>query len=311
MIPLIRFLLIKLYNSYLFTNYQNLVLIILMGYISDIFLPLSLAFIMFSLGLGLGLSDFLRILKSPKSFFVGFVSQIILLPIIALLIVLIWPLSPELAIGVMLIAAAPGGATSNIITSFAKGDVALSVSLTAIISLLSVITIPIVVLISLNILSNDVSSISISIIDIAIQMFSIVTIPVLIGMFFRNFFNNFSLKFEPISKKISAVLFIIVLLGAIFSEKDNVILYFSEAGLVTLFLNIIMMIIAFYISIFFLLDSSQTKSIICEVGMQNGTVAIVVATTVFGGGVYLIPAATYSLIMFASSLIYIYFARKI
>ena len=281
-----------------------------MGLISEIFLPLALAFIMFSLGLGLTISDFSRVLKQPKDFLIGAFSQIIILPIVALILVLIWPISPELAIGVMLIAAAPGGATSNIVTSFAKGDVALSVSLTAIISLLSVLTIPLIVLISLNILVDNYSSISISILDIAIQMFAIVTVPVILGILFRKFMSNFSILFEPIAKKISALLFAIVLLGAVLAEKDNIILYFSQAGLITLILNILMMIIAFYIAKFFGSGVSQRKTIIVECGLQNGTLAIVVATSVFGGGVYLIPAATYSLIMFASSLIYIYFARR-
>jgi len=285
-------------------------LTMIMGLISEIFLPLALAFIMFSLGLGLTINDFSRVLKEPKDFLIGAFSQIIILPIVALILVLIWPLSPELAIGVMLIAAAPGGATSNIVTSFAKGDVALSVSLTAIISLLSVFTIPLIVLISLNILVDNYSSISISILDIAIQMFAIVTIPVILGILFRKFMSNFSILFEPIAKKISALLFAIVLLGAVLAEKDNIILYFSQAGLITLILNILMMIIAFYIAKFFVSGVSQRKTIIVECGLQNGTLAIVVATSVFGGGVYLIPAATYSLIMFASSLIYIYFARR-
>ncbi len=281
-----------------------------MGLISDIFLPLALAFIMFSLGIGLSFEDFVKILKKPKVFFIGAFSQIIILPTVALLLVLIWPLSPELAVGVMLIAAAPGGATSNIITSFAKGDVALSVSLTAIISLLCVITIPIVILLSSYFLPVS-SNISISILDIAIKMFLIVTVPVLIGIFFRKYYANFSSSFEPYAKKISTLLFIVVLLGAILNQKDNVILYFSQAGLVTLSLNILMMLIAFYLAHFFKLDVPQQKTITVECGLQNGTLAIVVATSIFNGGIYLIPAATYSLIMFATSLIYIFFARKI
>ena len=281
-----------------------------MGLISDIFLPLALAFIMFSLGLGLTSDDFIRIIKNPKSFSIGAVTQIIVLPIVALVLVLIWPLSPELSIGVMLIAAAPGGATSNIITSFVKGDVALSVSLTALISLLSVFTIPLVILISLNFLDLTSSEISISIFDIALKMFLIVTVPVVIGILFRKYINKLSLSFEPLSKKISAILFIIVLIGAILNEKNNIIAYFSQAGLITLSLNIIMMFIAFYLAKFFKLASPQQKTITIECGLQNGTLAIVVATSIFDGGIYLIPAATYSLIMFVTSLIYIYFARK-
>ena len=281
-----------------------------MGIITDVVLPLSLAFIMFSLGLALKSSDFTRVIKQPKDFLIGAFSQIIILPLVALIIVMLWPLSPELAVGVMLIAAAPGGATSNIITSFAKGDVALSVSLTAIISLLCVITIPIIVLFSLNILMDTSTAKSISIGDIAIKMFLIVTVPVIIGMLFRKFLNSISISFEPLAKKISAVLFVLVLLGAIVAEKDNVVSYFAQAGLVTLVLNLLMMFIAFYIGKLFASGISQQKTITVECGLQNGTLAIVVATTLFDGGIYLIPAATYSLIMFFTSLIYVYFARQ-
>ena len=281
-----------------------------MGIITDVILPLSLAFIMFSLGLALKSSDFTRVIKQPKDFLIGAFSQIIILPLVALIIVMLWPLSPELAVGVMLIAAAPGGATSNIITSFAKGDVALSVSLTAIISLLCVITIPIIVLFSLNILMDTSTAKSISIGDIAIKMFLIVTVPVIIGMLFRKFLSSISISFEPLAKKISAVLFVLVLLGAIVAEKDNVVSYFAQAGLVTLVLNLLMMFIAFYIGKLFASGISQQKTITVECGLQNGTLAIVVATTLFDGGLYLIPAATYSLIMFFTSLIYVYFARQ-
>ena len=281
-----------------------------MGIITDVVLPLSLAFIMFSLGLALKSSDFTRVIKQPKDFLIGAFSQIIILPLVALIIVMLWPLSPELAVGVMLIAAAPGGATSNIITSFAKGDVALSVSLTAIISLLCVITIPIIVLFSLNILMDTSTAKSISIGDIAIKMFLIVTVPVIIGMLFRKFLSSISISFEPLAKKISAVLFVLVLLGAIVAEKDNVVSYFAQAGLVTLILNLLMMFIAFYIGKLFASGISQQKTITVECGLQNGTLAIVVATTLFDGGLYLIPAATYSLIMFFTSLIYVYLARQ-
>ena len=281
-----------------------------MGIITDVVLPLSLAFIMFSLGLALKSSDFTRVIKQPKDFLIGAFSQIIILPLVALIIVILWPLSPELAVGVMLIAAAPGGATSNIITSFAKGDVALSVSLTAIISLLCVITIPIIVLFSLNILMDTSTAKSISIGDIAIKMFLIVTVPVIIGMLCRKFLSSISISFEPLAKKISAVLFVLVLLGAIVAEKDNVVSYFAQAGLVTLILNLLMMLIAFYIGKLFDSGISQQKTITVECGLQNGTLAIVVATALFDGGIYLIPAATYSLIMFFTSLIYVYFARQ-
>tara|TARA_B100000965_G_scaffold393189_1_gene403658 strand:+ start:474 stop:1322 length:849 start_codon:yes stop_codon:yes gene_type:complete len=280
-----------------------------MGIITDIFLPLALAFIMFSLGLGLTGADFARVAKQPKDFFVGLICQIILLPLIAFILVKLWPISPELAIGVMIIAAAPGGVTSNILTSFARGDVALSISLTAIISLLSVVTVPFIVLTSLALLGENLSK-NISLISMAITMFLIVVVPTLFGMIFRKFLSNAAEKFESISKKISAGLFVIVLLGAILAEKDNIISYFSDAGLITLVLNISMMTVAFYIAQLLGTGAEQKRCISIECGLQNGTLAIFVGTSLFGGGAYVIPAATYSLIMFGTSLIFVFLIRK-
>jgi len=281
-----------------------------MNIVTDVILPLALAFIMLVLGLGLTGSDFLRVIKQPRDFFVGALSQIILLPIIAFIIVKIWPISPELAIGVMVIAAVPGGVTSNLLTSFAKGDVALSISLTAIISLLCVITIPFVVLTSVRLLSDSNITQDISLFGMARDMFLIVTVPVILGMLVRRFISGFALKFEPIAKKISIVLFVLVLLGAIAAEKENVISYFAQAGLITLVLNVVMMIIAYYVAQFLASGTAQKKCITIECGLQNGTLAIFVATSIFGGGIYVIPAATYSLIMFLTSLIFVYLVRK-
>ena len=282
-----------------------------MSIVTDIFLPLALAFIMFALGLGLTGADFLRVLKQPKDFFVGAISQIILLPVIAFVLVKLWPISPELAIGVMIIAAAPGGVTSNILTSFAKGDVALSISLTAIISLLSVITVPFIIVASLGMLGSENVTQNISLTSMAISMFLIVTVPVIIGMIFRRFASNTAIKFESIAKKISIVLFIIVLLGAILAEKDNIVTYFTEAGLITLVLNVVMMVVAYYVAQLLASGTKEKKCITIECGLQNGTLAIFVATSIFGGGMYVIPAATYSLIMFLTSLIFVYLIRKV
>ena len=281
-----------------------------MSIITDIFLPLSLAFIMFSLGVGLTGADFTRVAKQPKDFLVGLICQIILLPLIAFILVKLWPISPELAIGVMIIAAAPGGVTSNILTSFARGDVALSISLTAIISLLSVVTVPFILVTSLDLLGSENLSKNISLASMAITMFLIVVVPTLFGMMFRKFLSNVATKFESIGKKISAVLFVIVLFGAILAEKNNIISYFADAGLITLVLNILMMVIAFYIAQMLGTGVEQKKCISIECGLQNGTLAIFVGTSLFGGGVYVIPAATYSLIMFGTSLIFVFLVRK-
>ena len=281
-----------------------------MNIVTDVILPLALAFIMFVLGLGLTGSDFLRVIKKPRDFFVGAFSQIILLPIIAFVLVKVWPIAPELAIGVMIIAAAPGGVTSNLLTSFAKGDVALSISLTAIISLLSVITIPFIVLTSVDLLDGSSPAQDISLLSMSRDMFLIVTVPVLLGTLLRKFFSGVALKFEPIAKKVSILLFVLVLLGAIAAERENVISYFAQAGLITLALNVVMMVLAYFVAQSLASGTKQKKCITIECGLQNGTLAIFVATSIFGGGMYVIPAATYSLIMFATSLIFIYLVRK-
>ena len=282
-----------------------------MNIVTDVILPLALAFIMFVLGLGLTGSDFLRVVKQPRDFFVGAFSQIILLPIIAFILVKIWPIAPELAIGVMIIAAAPGGVTSNLLTSLAKGDVALSISLTAIISLLCVITIPFIVLTSVGLLNDSNITQDISLFSMSRDMFLIVTVPVILGMLIRSFASGAALKFEPIAKKISIVLFVLVLLGAIAAERENVISYFAQAGLITFVLNVVMMIVAYCVAKLLASGMKQKKCITIECGLQNGTLAIFVATSIFGGGMYVIPAATYSLIMFATSLIFVYLVRKI
>ena len=282
-----------------------------MNIVTDVILPLALAFIMFVLGLGLTGADFLRVIKQPRDFFVGAFSQIIILPIIAFIIVKIWPIAPELAIGVMIIAAAPGGVTSNLLTSFAKGDVALSISLTAIISLLCVITIPFIVLTSVELLGGTNITQDISLLSMSRDMFLIVTVPVILGMMLRKFSSSIALKLEPISKKVSIILFVLVLLGAILAERENVISYFAQAGFITLILNVVMMVVAYYVAKFLASGTKQKKCITIECGLQNGTLAIFVATSIFGGGMYVIPAATYSLIMFATSLIFVFLFRKI
>ena len=280
-----------------------------MNFITDVVLPLALAFIMFTLGLGLSFSDFIKVAKNPKNFLIGLVSQLIFLPIVAIIIVFIWPLQPELAIGLILIAAAPGGVTSNILTSFAKGDVALSISLTAVISLLSVISVPIVLGISIGLISDETLG-SISLTGVAFSMFLIVTLPVLLGMIFKASLSYLTKIIEKPAKILSALLFALVLIGAIVAERENVIEYFAQTGLVVLLLNILMMVIAFYWAKAFGTGTAQQKAISLECGLQNGTLAIFVGTSVFGGGLYIIPAATYSLIMYVTSLIFIYFIKN-
>ena len=281
-----------------------------MGIVTEVILPLALAFIMFSLGLGLTVEDFSRVVKQPRDFIIGALSQVFLLPVVAFFLVSVWPLSPEIALGVMIIAAAPGGVTSNILTSFAKGDVALSISLTAIISLLSVITIPFIVVFSYNHLIGETLGDDLSIANTAVSIFVIVTVPVILGLVIRHFRSSFAIRVEVLAKRIATILFVLVLVGAIAKERSNIVEYFAQAGFVTLVLNITMMFLAYVVARFLATGLRQRIAIAIECGLQNGTLAIAVAVTLFGGGVIVIPAATYSLIMFVTSLMFIFMLRK-
>ena len=281
-----------------------------MGFVTDVVLPLALAFIMLALGLGLTFDDFVRVARHPRDFAVGAASQIVVLPAVAFLLASVWPMAPELALGLMIIAAAPGGVTSNLLTSFARGDVALSISLTAVISLLSVITIPLVVVFAYGHFIGDEAMQDITVADTAISVFLIVTVPVTIGLLLRRYAGRFALRIEPAARAVSAVLFVLVLAGAIYQERENLVTYYSQAGLATLVLNVLMMAIAYLLARLFASGAKQRTAIAIECGLQNGTLAIAIAVLLFGGGLATVPAATYSLTMFVTALIFVALLRR-
>ncbi|MDA8727000.1 bile acid:sodium symporter family protein [Candidatus Pelagibacter sp.] len=271
--------------------------------------PICLALIMLGLGLGLSVKDFTRILRVPKDFFVGFFSQLVILPIVALGIALILNLPAPIAVGLMIIAAAPGGVTSNVLTKFANGDVALSISLTAIVSLISIVSVPFVVITSADILGVTISS-NISMTGIALKMALVVTVPVVIGMIIRGLAENFISSKINIINKITGWLFIIVFAAIWIEEKDNILNYLAQAGLAVLILNVVMMTLAYFIAKKFVSGIAQQKCIALECGLQNGTLAVFVATLMFDDIAYIIPTAAYALIMYITGFIFIYILRK-
>ena len=271
--------------------------------------PICLALIMLGLGLGLSIKDFTRILRVPKDFFVGFFSQLVILPIVALGIALILNLPEALAVGLIIIAAAPGGVTSNVLTKFANGDVALSISLTAVVSLISSVSVPFVVITSADILGVAISS-DISMTGIALKMALVVTVPVVIGMTIRGFAENFISSKINIINKITGWLFVIVFAAIWIEEKDNILTYLAEAGLAVLILNIVMMTLAYLIAKKFVSGIAQQKCIALECGLQNGTLAVFVATLMFDDITYVVPTAAYALIMYITGFIFIYILRK-
>ena len=271
--------------------------------------PICLAFIMLGLGLGLSVKDFTRILRVPKDFFVGFFSQLVILPIVALGIALILDLRAPLAVGLMIIAAAPGGVTSNVMTKFANGDVALSISLTAVVSLISILSVPFIVINSADFLGIAISN-DISLTGIALKMALVVTVPVIIGMTIRGFAENFISSKINIINKITGWLFVIVFAAIWIEEKDNILNYLAEAGLAVLILNVVMMTFAYFIAKKFVSGIAQQKCIALECGLQNGTLAVFVATLMFDQVAYMIPTAAYALIMYITGFIFIYILKK-
>ena len=267
--------------------------------------PLILAFIMLSLGLGLKIENFKRVLIQPKDFLIGFISQVIFFPLVALVLALIFPLPLELKVGLLLLAIAPGGVTTNIISKYANGDVALSISLTAVISLLCFITIPVVFSLTYPFLTGSDLPFNYSIGSIIIQIFLITTVPVIIGMILKAIFPNFFSKTEKIFVNISFALFLLFLFLAIYQEFENIAGYFASSGIVTLVLNIAVVLIAFILCNFFNIQKPQKKTILIETGLQNGTLAIVVTSLIFSDSIYLVPIATYSLIMYFVIFIYV------
>ena len=271
--------------------------------------PICLALIMLGLGLGLSVKDFTRILRTPKDFLVGFFSQLVILPIVALGVALILDLPTTIAIGLMIIAAAPGGVTSNVLTKFANGDVALSISLTAVTSLLSIISVPFIVINSANFFGVSIT-VDISMTGIALKMALVVTVPVIIGMTIRGFAENFISSKINIINKITGWLFVVVFVAIWIEEKDNILTYLAEAGLAVLILNVLMMTLAYFIAKKFVSGIAQQKCIALECGLQNGTLAVFVATLIFDDLTYIIPTAAYALTMYITGFIFIYILKK-
>ena len=272
--------------------------------------PICLALIMLGLGMGLTTQDFTRLIKQPKDFFIGFICQMILLPIIAFILIKLLNTPTELALGVMIIAAAPGGVTSNVLTKFANGDVALSVSLTAIISLITIISVPFIVFKSADLLqvSNVVNDISMT--GISLKMFFVVTLPIIIGMLIRKLASNFIQSKTLIIQRISIILFIIVFAAIWIEEWDNIVSFIKRAGTIALTLNIVMMFIGYYVAKIFASGVEQRRCISLECGLQNGTLAVFVSTQIFDELVYMVPTAAYALIMFVTSLVFVFIVRR-
>ena len=272
--------------------------------------PIALAIIMLCLGAALTVSDFSRVIKNPKDFFIGFVCQLFVLPLVAYLLIIILKVPTEMALGVMLIAAAPGGVTSNVLTKFADGDVALSVSLTAFMSLLSIISVPFIIFTAIDLFEITYVTKEISMIGISLKMFFVVTVPVIVGMIIRHLTGDLVIRNLKVIQRISIALFLVVFVAIYIEEWNNIVSFLARAGTIALILNVVMMIIGFYVAKFLASGSAQQRAISLECGLQNGTLAVFVGTQLFDNIVYMVPTAAYALIMMATSLIFVFILRK-
>ena len=272
--------------------------------------PVCLAIIMFGLGLGLTVADFTRLLKIPRDFIVGFFGQVILLPIVAFILIQIISIPPELALGTMIIAAAPGGVMSNILTKFANGDVALSISLTAVVSLISVITVPLIIYNSADFLGIEITK-KISMLNIALKMFVAVTIPVIFGMIVRALMTDYIVSKTLLVQRLSLILFLVIFTAIWVEEWNRIVSFLARAGLIALILNLTMIFLGYYLAKYLASGVEQRKCISLECGLQNGTLAVFVGTQLFDNVVFMVPTAAYALIMFTTATIFVLIVRKI
>jgi len=266
--------------------------------LTKVILPASLFLIMFGMGLSLRLNDFREVFKAPKAVTIGVIGQMLILPLIAFIVAILLNLPPEIAVGLIIIALAPGGATSNMFTYLSKGDVSLSISLTAIVSVVTPFTIPIVAALSMAFFMGDSTEFSMPVVKTIIQLLVITIIPVALGMFVLSRWPNTAPKIEVFFKWFSVIFLMLIILLIVLKNKDQMAGFFAQAGLAALLLNITVLVIGYQMAKLAKLSHPQAVSIGFEVGIQNGTLALVVAGTLIGNEMMMIPAVTYSLLMF-------------
>jgi BASS family bile acid:Na+ symporter len=284
-----------------------------MDSIVTVFLPLALAIIMFSLGLGLTVDDFRRIVKEPKAFGIGAVAQLVLIPVIAYILAILFRLPPELAVGLMILSFCPGGVTANILTKLAKGEVALSISLTGIISLVAVFTVPILVKLSTDhFLGLDAPSVNVT--ALGLSMFLITTVPAALGIGLRHFSESLAVRLDSIVSKLSVILFVIVVAGALASNWSLFMAHISVLGPSLVVLNLLLLAIGLGLSRMFGLRETQATAISIETGIQNATLGITVGTLIAeqasGLPPFSLPSGVYGITMYLVSIPFMLWRRR-
>lgn len=280
------------------------------SFFTAVFLPIALAVIMLGMGLSLVPDDFLRVAKYPKAVAVALISQLIILPAIAFVIAKVIPMPNYITVGLLILALCPGGATSNLITYFAQGDVALSVTLTALSSTITVFTIPIASNIALQYFIGTTAAIALPISTTMLQIFAITLLPIGLGMSIKQRFPEFAFRLEKVTSKIAIAFLILIISGLIIREWSRLPGFIAQVGIAVVLLNISAMMVGFYISKLFNLSIPQQICIAIEVGFQNGTLAITITAGLLNNPDMAIPAAIYSLFMYITGFLIIYYGRR-
>ncbi|MBD2133579.1 bile acid:sodium symporter family protein [Sphaerospermopsis sp. FACHB-1094] len=281
------------------------------SFLSAVVLPLSLAIIMLGMGLSLVPEDFQRVTKYPKAVAIGLFSQLILLPIIGFIIAKVVPMQPVIAMGLMIVALCPGGVSSNIITFLAKGDVALSVTLTAFSSLITVFTIPIFGNLAYQHFIGESATIALPILPTILQIFIMTIVPISMGMIVRKLFPQFAISLEKVTNRLAGGLLALIILLLVIREWEKLPGFIVQVGVAVVLLNTISMFLGFYVSKLLNLKPAQQICIAIEVGLQNGTLAIAITAGILNNPDMAIPAAVYALYMYVTGLLAILYGRKL
>lgn len=270
-----------------------------------VLLPLALSIIMLGLGLSLTLNDFRRVVKYPRAIFIGLTSQMLILPAACFYIAKAFGLTPELAVGLMLLAASPGGPTANLYSHLSKGDVALNITLTAVNSLLTLFTLPLIVNFAIHHFMQSGMVVPMQFKKV-VEVFLMVLIPVSIGMLIRSWFPKTSKKLDKPVKILSALFLVVVIGGVVFQVRENILSYFRMVGMAALIFNLLSIAVGYYLPRLMRLREKQAIAIGMEIGIHNGTLAIFIALTVIGNGAMSVPPVIYSLIMFVTAAMFGY-----
>ena len=278
--------------------------------LTSVVLPLALFIIMFGMGMSLAPKDFNEVFLHPKAAFIGIIAQMVMLPLLAFAILKLYGFTGPLAVGLMILALCPGGTTSNLYTYLAKGDVALSVTLTSVVSLIAPFTVPVLIVFFMNLLMGEASEFELPIVSTIIQLVAITILPISLGMLVNKFKPVFAQRAEKPMKIFSVVFLFIIVAGIIANNSEHMVSYFMQTGAAVLTLNIACLIMGYLIARGLKLNIAQGKAIAIEVGLQNGTLAIVIALTLIENTEMAIASTMYSLLMFVTGAVFVWVSNK-